>query len=137
MSSIRRHKPVVLKAKERDGFGPANREHREWGYLIMWEFQVLEGMEKRFEKVYGTRGDWAQLFGQDELYMGTELIHKLKGEDLQAGRTYITLDFWTSQQAYEAFRKRHFAKYKAIDQECQEMTKSEREIGRFVRVSNK
>ena len=95
----------------------------------MWEFQVRTGMEKRFERGYGAKGDWERFFAQDESYMGTELIHNLNGE-----RTYVTLDFWTSQEAYDEFRNRHLAKYKALDRKCQEMTESEREIGRFVRV---
>jgi heme-degrading monooxygenase HmoA len=102
----------------------------------MWEFQVRAGMEKRFEKVYGSDGDWARFFRQDDSYVGTELIHDLKGEDLKGEPTYVPLDFWTSQRAYDAFRKQHLAKYKALDQKCQEMTESEREIGRFVRVSS-
>ncbi len=98
----------------------------------MWEFQVREGMKKRFEQGYGSDGAWARLFEQDGSYIGTELIL-----DLKASGTYLTLDFWTSQEAYDAFRKKHLAKYKALDQMCQEMTESEREIGRFVRVPSK
>ena len=128
MAPIQRHTPVGLKAKDRGGIRSANRKRREWGYLIMWEFQVQEGMEKRFELVYGAKGDWARFFGPDDAYIGTELVHD-KGE-----RTYVTLDFWTSQKAYDEFRNRHLAKYKALDRKCQEMTESEREIGRFVRV---
>jgi hypothetical protein len=82
--------------------------------------------------VYGSDGDWARLFGQDESYIRTELIHDSKGE-----RTYLTLDFWTSQKAYDLFRKKHLATYQALDQKCGEMTESEREIGRFVRVPGK
>jgi len=95
----------------------------------MWEFQVGEGMEKRFKAGYGANGDWVRLFSQDEAYIGTELIH-----DLKSRQTYMTLDFWTSQKAYDAFRKQHLAKYKALDRKCGEMTANEREIGRFVRV---
>jgi len=58
----------------------------------MWEFQVRTGMEKRFEQGYGAKGDWARFFGQDDAFIGTELVHD-KGE-----RTYVTLDFWTSQR---------------------------------------
>jgi heme-degrading monooxygenase HmoA len=98
----------------------------------MWDFQVRAGMEKRFEKVYGSNGEWAQLFVQDESYFGTDLIHSLNGE-----RTYVTLDFWKSQQAYDEFRKRQLAKYEALDQQCAELTDAEREIGKFVRVPSK
>jgi len=98
----------------------------------MFEFQVREGMEKRFKKVYGAKGDWARLFMQDESYIATELVHALKSK-----RTYLTLDFWTSQKAYDAFRKRHLDEYSALDQKCEEMTENEREIGRFVRIAIK
>lgn len=131
MTSIRRHKPVRLNARNRGGIAPASRKPNEWGYLIMWEFQVRAGMEEHFERVYGSDGDWARFFEQDEAYIKTELIH-----DLKAGRTYITLDFWTSQKAYDKFRKRHLAEYKALDQKCEEMTENEREIGKFVRISS-
>ena len=88
-------------------------------------------MEKHFEKTYGTKGDWARLFAQDESYIGTDLIHHLSKE-----RTYMTFDFWRSQAAYDEFRKQHRSKYKAIDQKCEELTESEREIGKFVRISD-
>jgi heme-degrading monooxygenase HmoA len=103
-----------------------------WGFLIMFEFQIRPGMEKRFEKAYGAKGDWARLFRQDESFIATELLHVLKDR-----RTYVTLDFWTSQEAYDAFRRRHFAEYEAFDQKCDALTETEREIGRFVRVSSK
>jgi heme-degrading monooxygenase HmoA len=98
----------------------------------MWEFQVRSGKEKRFEQIYGSDGDWARLFIQDESYIGTDLVHSLDG-----GPTYITLDFWKSQQAYDDFRKRQAAKYEALDQQCEGLTESEREIGRCVRVPSK
>jgi heme-degrading monooxygenase HmoA len=110
----------------------SKRRRGEWGYLIIWEFRVRPGMEKRFEKIYGSDGDWAQLFIQDESYVGTDLVHSLNGE-----RTYITLDFWKSRQAYDKFRKRHLANYKTLDQQCEDLTESEREIGRFVRAPSK
>jgi predicted dithiol-disulfide oxidoreductase (DUF899 family) len=53
---------------------------------------------------------------------------------LKAARTYLTLDFWVSQKAYDEFRQKHLAEYKALDQEYEAMTESEREIGTYVRV---
>jgi heme-degrading monooxygenase HmoA len=105
-------------------------KHEEWGYLVIWEFQVCPGMERHFEKVYGSNGDWARLFGQDESYIATQLVRELK-----AGRTYLSLDFWISQESYDAFRRQHLAEYKSLDRKCEKLTESEREIGRFVRIS--
>jgi hypothetical protein len=94
--------------------------------MIIWEFGVRTGMARRFEKMYGAKGDWARLFTQDESYAGTELI--------RSGRTYLTLDFWTSQKAYDEFRKEHLVEYSTLDRKCGALTESETEIGRFVRV---
>jgi hypothetical protein len=122
-----------LRGGKSDAKGRSSKRKRgEWAYLIMWEFQVRPRMEKRFEKIYGSDGDWVRLFIQDESYFGTDLIHSLDG-----ARTYATSDFWRSQQAYDKFRKRYLAKYRALDQQCEDLTESEREIGRFVRVPSK
>jgi heme-degrading monooxygenase HmoA len=131
MTSLQRHKSDGSNAKRRETT-LAHRKRKTWAYLVMWEFQVRAGMEKRFEKAYGSDGDWVRFFRRNESYITTELIHAS-----QAGRTYVTLDYWTSQEAYEDFRKQHLGKYETLDQKCQELTESEREIGRFVRVSGK
>jgi heme-degrading monooxygenase HmoA len=101
-----------------------------WGHVIIWEFQVQAGMEKQFEEVYGPKGDWARLFSQDGAYLGTELIR-----DLKTTCRYVTLDYWSSEQAYDDFRNRYLDEYKAIDQKCGAMTEDEREIGRFTPCS--
>jgi hypothetical protein len=56
------------------GQNAINRIDGQWGYLVIWEFQVREGMEKHFEQVYGPKGDWARFFRQDESYVATELV---------------------------------------------------------------
>ena len=89
-------------------------------------------MAKRFEKIYGADGEWARLFLGDEAYIGTELIHHFN-----ASRSYVTLDFWTSEKAYDDFRNRHLAEYEVLDKKCETLTENEREIGKFVRVSSK
>ncbi len=131
MTSIRGGKSGRPSPEGRGRIRSANPKRTEWGYLIMWEFQVREGMERRFEKVYGSQGDWALLFAQDESYIGTELIHHFN-----SARSYATLDFWTSKEAYDKFRKQRLDDYKALDEACEDLTDSEREIGTFVRVSN-
>lgn len=128
MTPIRRLKSRGSTAG-RAGMTSVVPKRKEWGYLVIWEFHVCRGMERRFEKVYGSNGDWARLFQQDESYIATELVRELK-----ADRTYLSLDFWISQEAYDAFRREHRAKYKSLDRKCEELTESEREIGRFVKI---
>ena len=104
----------------------------EWRYLIIWEFRVRAGMEERFEKVYGPRGDWARFFAQAAGYVRTELNH-----DLKDSRRYVTLDFWISRDAYENFREKHIGEYEALDQKFEEMTEEELEVGKFERVTHR
>jgi heme-degrading monooxygenase HmoA len=100
-----------------------------WGYVVMWEFRVRLEMVERFENAYGQNGQWARLFTPAEGYLATELVR-----DVQAAGRYVTLDFWKSREAYEDFRERHQAEYKAVDLECEALTESEVELGAFVRA---
>jgi heme-degrading monooxygenase HmoA len=95
-------------------------------YLIVWEFRVRAGCEARFEEVYGPAGDWVRLFDRSPHYGGTRLSRDVD----QPGR-YVTLDFWSSRCAYEAFRDEQTAKYEALDRLCSDLTEEEIEIGRF------
>lgn len=101
-----------------------------WGFVAIWEFLVRSGKEREFEHAYGSEGAWVKLFRSDPKYLGTELVR----DPARAGR-YVTLDFWASSRAYDDFRAGHAAEYKTIDQKGEHLTDSEREIGRFERIS--
>lgn len=103
--------------------------HETWQYVILWEFEVRVGKENEFEKMYGPEGAWAQLFRRDDGYVGTELVR-----DAGENNRYLTLDFWISQERYETFCRENWQDYKAIDQKCEALTESERQIGSFVRT---
>jgi heme-degrading monooxygenase HmoA len=88
-------------------------------------------MSAQFESFYGPQGVWADLFARGDGYVATELTR----DQLQPQR-YLTLDFWTSRQAYEDFRHQHLDEYKAIDIRCEQMTDSEVEVGSFERLDD-
>ena len=98
-------------------------------FVALWEFEVKPGSEKRFEKVYGPKGNWATLFRSDANYQETRLLH---GPARAA--IYLTLDFWTSRQAYEKFMASHAAAYGELDAGGKELTLRERKIGWYERV---
>jgi heme-degrading monooxygenase HmoA len=95
-------------------------------FTVVWVFLVIAGKEQRFEEIYGPEGDWAQLFHKAEGYIRTELL-----QDPGNPRRYLTLDFWTSREAYESFRERHLTEYESLDAQCQGLTEQEQEIGSF------
>jgi heme-degrading monooxygenase HmoA len=99
-------------------------------YAIIWEFQPRENSEKLFENVYGPLGLWAEFFRKGEGYLRTELFH-----DADNPRRYFTIDYWTSQTAYEAFRARHADEYATIDNLCEPLNQQETHIASLTTVS--
>src|ERR1700758_604377 len=95
-------------------------------FLALWEFEVKPGCQKCFLKVYSPEGDWAKLFRKDANYQETRLLH-----DLNRPATYLTLDFCTSRQAYEAFMAAHAVEYGSLDAAGGEWTLKERQIAWF------
>jgi heme-degrading monooxygenase HmoA len=99
-------------------------------YLTIWEFRVRAGCESQFEAVYRPNGEWVQLFVQAQGFIKTELNH-----DLNDPRRYLTLDYWSSKEAYETFREQYRAEYTALDQRCEGLTERETAVGIFERVA--
>ncbi len=95
-------------------------------FLVLWEFDVKQGCEKRFESVYGPDGDWARMFRRDPAYVRTLLLR-----DPFRERTYLTCDFWENREAYNAFLLANSDAYHALDKLCEGLTLAERKIGAF------
>jgi hypothetical protein len=93
-------------------------------HVIVWRFTTSEPAE--FERHYHGDGTWAQLFRRSEDYIRTDL---LRGDG-----EYLTLDWWTSRAAYDAFRADHAAAYAEIDRICEALTTSEDKLGEFTSV---
>ena len=99
-------------------------------FLVLWEYEVKSGSEKQFEDVYGPAGDWARLFRIHSHYRETRLL-----QDSFRSNVYLTLDFWTSRDAYEQFMSAHKTKYQAIDALGERLTASERRVGAYESVA--
>lgn len=99
-------------------------------YMYIWEFIVRPEKRKQFERVYGPRGAWVQLFKNGRGYKYTDLHH-----DRAHPHRYITIDCWTSRREYLAFRKRFAADYEVLDEECSILTLRERPLGEYTPVS--
>ncbi len=93
-------------------------------FVTLWEYEVKPGYEKRFEKVYGPEGEWAELFRKDGNYQETRLLR-----DSARPAIYLTVDFWKSRRGYEEFVKHHNAEYKRLDAVFGKLTLWERQIG--------
>jgi heme-degrading monooxygenase HmoA len=99
---------------------------KKGNYIIFWQYRVRRGSKRRFERIYGPRGDWARLFRGARGYRGTELYR-----DKETRGRYVTRDAWTSKVAFAAFKTKFAAEYAALDRECEGLTLDETRIGAF------
>ena len=99
-------------------------------FLILWEYEVKSGSEKRFEDMYGPDGGWARLFQTDSRYRETRLLR-----DPFRSNVYLTLDFWVSRDSYEIFLANHKSEYQSIDALGETLTVSERRLGAYEMVA--
>lgn len=101
-------------------------EYAESLYVILWEFHVRSGMEGQFEEVYGPEGNWAAFFRKGEGYLRTELFR-----DAEHKHRYVIMDVWVSEAAFESFREKWLAEYKALDKTFEGLTEREHRLGAF------
>lgn len=95
-------------------------------FCYIWEYTLRPGSEEAFERSYGAHGTWARFFERDKQYVRTELLR-----DREDPLRYLTIDYWLSREACEAFRVRHQAEFEALDRSCEALTLHERHVGDF------
>jgi heme-degrading monooxygenase HmoA len=95
-------------------------------FVVVWQFEIVEGKVPAFEAAYGPEGAWAKLFRTSPDYRGTELLR-----DAYIPGSYLTIDRWASEEAFRAFRKDHDADYETLDRECDALTGRETRIGAY------
>jgi heme-degrading monooxygenase HmoA len=95
-------------------------------FVVIWQFEIAEEKMAAFEAAYGPEGAWANLFRSSPNYLGTELL----GDAYITGN-YLTIDRWSSEQDFRAFRKDHDPEYEALDRSCDALTSRETRIGAF------
>ena len=100
-------------------------------FIVAWSFAVRSEHRRDFERAYGPHGDWVRLFDTSDGYIKTELHRHPQDASL-----YVTLDFWSSREQYEAFREREKLAYQAIDARCERLTEREELIGDFDELSS-
>ena len=101
-------------------------------YVRLWRFRPTVGREGEFERAYGPSGEWAQLFGREDGYLGTELLLRCSEDE---SREYLTLDRWASRATYEAFRACRSGEYGRLDRRLGELTEEETLLGAFEALS--
>ena len=96
------------------------------GYVYIWEYRVLPEHVEAFRLAYGPDGPWVRLFTGRSGYLRTELL-----EDRDDPGRFLTIDYWTSREEFEAFHRAHRTEFARIDAEGKRLTESERRLGEF------
>jgi heme-degrading monooxygenase HmoA len=95
-------------------------------FVVVWKFEIAEEKIAGFEAAYGPEGSWARLFRASHDYLGTELLR-----DAYVPGNYLTIDRWSSEEAFRAFRKQHDREYESLDRECDVLTSKETRVGAY------
>ena len=95
-------------------------------FVVVWQFDIAEDKIPAFEAAYGPEGSWAQLFRSSPDYRGTELLR-----DAYVPGSYLTIDRWSSEDAFRAFRRDQDAEYEKLDRACDALTQRETRIGAY------
>ena len=95
-------------------------------FVVVWQFEVTEEKQAEFEAAYGTEGAWAQLFRTSSEYRGTELLR-----DAYIPGSYLTIDRWSSEEAFREFRKANDQGYEQLDRTSDSLTARETRIGAY------
>jgi quinol monooxygenase YgiN len=81
---------------------------------------------QEFRIAYGPEGEWAEFFRRDPAYLRTDLL-----QDRNNPARFLTLDFWSSQEACASFQERFAAEFAALDKSFEHLTIEEAHVGDF------
>lgn len=96
------------------------------GFAYIWKYAIRPEHEDKFLAAYRPNGHWANLFARDPEYLRTDLLR-----DASDRYVYLTIDYWTSKAARDAFREKYSEEFSTLDRQCEEYTVSEVLIGDF------
>ncbi len=94
-------------------------------FAYIWQY-VVASHRREFLDAYGAGGEWVKLFSRDPNYIATVLLRDANDEN-----RYITIDYWTSRRARDAFQEKYKDEFLGLDKRCAEFTSKEEFLGDF------
>jgi len=77
---------------------------------VIWQFDVKQGHEEEFEKLYGVDGEWTALNRQTRSYLGSSFLR-----DQNRSSRYVLVEYWSEMLVYEQHKGSRSAKIDAIE----------------------
>jgi hypothetical protein len=100
-------------------------------FAYVWQYVIDPARRNDFLAAYGPKGAWVQLFARDNNYYGTVLL-----SDTANDNRFVTIDYWSSQDARDAFRSVHAVDFLSLDRKCEAYTVTEEFLGDFTIVDS-
>jgi len=94
-------------------------------FAYIWQY-VVDSHKHEFLDAYGAGGEWVKLFSRDPNYIETVLLRDADDEN-----RYITIDYWTSRSARDAFQDKYRDEFLELDKRCEVFTSNEEFRGDF------
>ena len=94
--------------------------------VVVWEYLARPERVEEFESFYRPDGPWADLFRGCPGFVSITLM-----KDLREPRRFMVADRWTSEVAYEEFKRERAAEYRDLGERGARLYEREAEIGRF------
>ncbi|GAA0892239.1 hypothetical protein GCM10009122_19180 [Fulvivirga kasyanovii] len=95
-------------------------------HIVAWNYRTALAHKADFEHEYGPKGSWATFFRISQAYKGS-FLYKLTEEP----DTYMLLDTWTSQQAYENFLESNKKEYAELSKKLEHLYLQEEKTGTY------
>lgn len=99
-------------------------------FVYIWQY-VVNTHRREFLEAYGAGGEWVRLFSKDPEHIETVLLR-----DADDDSRFVTVDYWTSREARDAFRDKYGDEFRELDGRCEEFTSREEFVGDFVLVDD-
>lgn len=98
-------------------------------FAYAWQYLIDPARRNEFLAAYGPDGAWVRLFTRDSNYFGTVLL-----SDADNDSRFVTIDYWLSRDARDAFRTVHASDFSSLDRKCEAYTVTEEFLGDFTFV---
>lgn len=95
-------------------------------YCVVWQYEVEQEKQNSFEKEYGAKGVWSQLFSTSPHYKGSQLNRSVGQNEM-----YLLLDWWDDETTYNTFLKENETAYKDLSKRLASLYRAETRLGEF------
>jgi len=93
---------------------------------IVWQFEVRNGQEPEFERLYGVDGEWTTTNRHTRSYLGSSFLR-----DQTSSSRYIVIEYWSEMVVYERHRAYRSAAIAALEERRSALVESVEPLGIF------